>query len=119
MPGGLVELRSFFMGGRTGDDVQLSESDGPPGSGPDRFSSFRFVSRSFADAGEGDTEALGGVGQKGTSTHVYKPGTAKSGRDGTHSRSAYLRFRFSYFRSSCSCSAFMPRICPRAAFATP
>ena len=107
------------MGGATGDDVQLSESDGPPESGPDRFSSFSFASRSSADAGEGDAEALGGVGQKGASTHVYKPDTAKSGRDATHSRSAYLRFRLSYFRSSCSCSALMPRICPRAAFATP
>ena len=66
MPGGLVELRSFFMGGRTGDDVQLSESDGPPGSGLDRFSSFSFVSRSSAGAGEGDTEALGGVAHQHT-----------------------------------------------------
>lgn len=61
MPCDRVELRNFFLGGGTGDDVQLSESDGSPESGLERFSPPRFRDRSSVDVGEGDTEAL--VGQ--------------------------------------------------------
>jgi hypothetical protein len=67
--GDLVELRSFFLGGRTGDDVQPSESDGSLESGLERFSPSSSASRSSLDVDEGNTEALG-VGQKSASARV-------------------------------------------------
>lgn len=70
MPGDLVELRSLFLGGRTGDDVQPSESDGSSEYGLERFSPLGFASRSSVDVSEGDTEALEGVGQNGGSAQV-------------------------------------------------
>ena len=56
--GELVELRSFFLGGKTGDDAQLSESDGSSESGLERFLPRSSASRSSIGVGEGDTEAL-------------------------------------------------------------
>lgn len=70
MPDDLVELRSFFLGGGIGDDVQLPESDGSPVSGLERFSPLSFASRPSVDIGESDTEALGRVGQNGGSANV-------------------------------------------------
>jgi len=55
----LVELRSLFLSGRTGDDVQPAQSDDSPESGPDRFSPIDFGDRTSTGAGDGDVGALG------------------------------------------------------------
>ena len=108
-----VELRSLFLGGRTGEDVQLSESDDSPESGLDLFPPLSVEDRSSVSVGMGDVEALENSGLAQVS------GRGTPNRDDAHSRSAYLRFRFWYFCSSCSRSALMLKICPRATFATP
>lgn len=94
MSGELVELRSFFLGGKTGDDAQLSESDGSSESGLERFLPRSSAGRSSVGIGEGDTEALKERGRT-VGQHRFRPGTATFDRNTTHSRSAYLRFRFS------------------------
>ena len=58
MLGDLAELRSFFLGGRSGDEVQLSESDDSLESGLDRFLPLSVGGRSSADVVKGDVEAL-------------------------------------------------------------
>ena len=57
MLGSLVELRSF-LGGRTGDDTQLSKSDDSPESDLERFTPLSFGGRSSVDVDEGNIEAL-------------------------------------------------------------
>jgi len=89
--GDVVELRSLFLSGRSGDDVQLSESDVSPESGLERFSLPCFRGRSSVDADVGDGVALG-VRQNHGSAQVSGRGICDRGA--THSRSAYLRFRF-------------------------
>ena len=77
MVGVVVELRSLFLGGRTGDDAQLSQSDDSPESGLDRFSPISFGDRSSADASDGDAGTLGrwwvstGVGQDNTQLRCH------------------------------------------------
>jgi hypothetical protein len=61
--GSLVELRSFFLGGRTGDDIQLPKSDDSPESDLERFTPFSFGGRSSVDVDEGNVEALRGARQ--------------------------------------------------------
>ena len=58
MLGDRVEPQSFFLGGRIGDDVPLSESDSSE-SGLKRFSPPSFGDRSSTEISEGDAEALG------------------------------------------------------------
>ena len=113
----LLELRSFLLGDRTRDNLQLSEPDSLE-SDLDRFSLVNFGDLSLVDVSEGGAGALQlrrDVGSAPLSVMVA------SRRDVTYSssRCAYLRFRLWYFCSSCSRSSLMPMICSRATFATP
>ena len=55
----LAELRSFFLGGRTGGGVHLPQSDDSSESGFDRFSPNNSGDWSSAGAGGGDAGVLG------------------------------------------------------------